>query len=470
MLYFFYGHIFYLLDIILQYISPLFLPFIGPKSKLFVTERLWAYQRHQLQELEKKLAQIGDSSRVFWLHISSAGELEQAIPICESLKETMLKRGSDAKFVVSYFSPSAKPFLNKVPSLVHSFALPLDTERSIKPLSKILGKRISAALFVRYEIWPCLMRSLKEEQIPSFLLGAVGRKTRTGVLAKLSALLQNSQYLLFRGIYAVSQKDRDFFLTVLASSTSTEVVLAGDPKWTRAKQRAAKKLQDLSETNPEGASDELLKHLLERQKREGSQIVVFGSPHAEEWKVLLDLVNEGHKKTLWVCAPPEIDSSSLKRLEDSAKKTNVLLSWASRQSLYASEPWNLLILDTMGQLADLYSISNIAVVGGGFDGQLHNTLEPAAFGVPVLCGNRISRAPEAEILLDNKALKVFSSPGELFQFLSSCSRVNKSKPFSSHLPPSAELEMLSLSAKEVFKSIPNTSEVVSRHILSCIRN
>jgi hypothetical protein len=122
----------------------------------------------------------------------------------------------------------------------------------------------------------------------------------------------------------------------------------------------------------------------------------------------------------------------------------------------------LILVDRTGFLAELYSLADAAIVGGGFDGQIHNTLEPAAHPVPVLVGHHLERSPEAEALVREGAARAFSSAEPLFQFLGGCVRVGEATG-TEGLPssPGAALVELRLRALELFKSIPSTSEVVS---------
>jgi 3-deoxy-D-manno-octulosonic-acid transferase len=124
------------------------------------------------------------------------------------------------------------------------------------------------------------------------------------------------------------------------------------------------------------------------------------------------------------------------------------------------------IIDLMGHLAEIYGLADVAIVGGGFDGNLHNCLEPAAQGIPVLFGSKHSRAPEAATLLEAQAAKTFEEPDAMFQFLKQCASVPVPTAGSSHGQDECQsvLARMALNASKLFESIPQTNEIVRTYL------
>lgn len=129
------------------------------------------------------------------------------------------------------------------------------------------------------------------------------------------------------------------------------------------------------------------------------------------------------------------------------------------------------IIDLMGHLAEIYGLADVAVVGGGFDGQLHNCLEPSARGVPVILGPRHERAPEAATLLGAGAAKTLETSAAMFQFLLQCVRVSRPVDRSSSEPGGhdAVLARMALRANELFESLPQTNEIMRASVGSLVR-
>ena len=248
------------------------------------------------------------------------------------------------------------------------------------------------------------------------------------------------------------------------TARKASLVHAGDPKWARAKERA-------EELRQRGLSERLapLASLCRAFQARGGKVFVFGSPHAEEHDVALRTAAlEG---ALVVYVPHDVTPAALTSLEDSIREAGLeprrLSEFDAGARLVAPLP-DLFLIDAMGLLAEIYALADVAIVGGGFDGQLHNTLEPAAHPVAVILGDRLSRAPEAEKLVLSGAARSFTSPEAMFQFLAACVRVADA-PQSLRVhenpggrPESHQLVELRRKALELFKRVPATSEVVSK--------
>jgi 3-deoxy-D-manno-octulosonic-acid transferase len=311
--------------------------------------------------------------------------------------------------------------------------------------------------FVRYDLWPGLLRAAKDGGVRVSLLAATTRGTRGGIFGALSGLRRRFVHGELDAVFTVDSID---VAPLAASAPRAVVVHAGDPKWARAKERA-EALRTRGLSTRLGALSSLCREFQAR----GGKVFVFGSPHAEEHGVALRCASlEG---ALVVYVPHDVAPASLAQLE--AEITAQGLQPARCHGLTRIEAPlpDIIVVDVMGLLAEIYSLADAAIVGGGFDGQVHNTLEPAAHPVAVLMGSSLTRAPEAQQLVASGAAQAFDSPEAMFQFLSACVRIGvASDEGVSPRPAQRQLVELRRRSLELFKCVPATSEVVSKTLFS----
>jgi 3-deoxy-D-manno-octulosonic-acid transferase len=401
---------------------------------------------------------------IYWFHVSSAGEMEQAIPVANTLHH---KKG--AFFFVTYYSPSARPFLKDFPGILEHSGLPLDIRKYYKMLFKVLP--IQKIFFVRYDIWPALFHVCKGMNIEINLISATLVKTKQGFSSLLSTLWNKRFYKYFSHIFAVSEEDREYFLKFLSQEN---IHLAGDPKWARAFDRVYGKFSK----NPPQEFAFFLNYCSAQKKVFNKKTLVFGSPHVVEHKIALKCI-ELKKHLFLIYVPHSVDLNNCKKLlkafSDAGWKVTLYSNLIKKIKKYGNDFYKykeenilndpfffyeVIIIDKMGLLANIYAVGEIAIVGGGFNGKIHNLLEPAACGVPILIGPYFSRADEAKKLAQVGALVSFQKSNDLFQFLVQWVRFTNEGNDSSH--PISHLGYSKTKTLELFKSIPDTSEIVLR--------
>lgn len=417
------------------------------------------------KQLTQTSAGVSHEPKIYWFHVASAGELEQAIPIARTLASNASE--SHCFFIVSYTSPSAKPFLKNFPnqSQMLSFALhPFSRHRILEIMDSLppLG-----LFFVRYDLWPSLIAAARSSGVPLYLIGATRTLVRGGVSAGLSARVKTLMLRDFSQIFALTTADAQFFETFLEHG---QVTVAGEPKWARAKERAHAKIPEESPVFALRKLTNLLK--LVHQK----PIVAFGSPHREEWAVLQRLLSEpGLTEGFTVIAAPhDVAPAEISRLRHqlSLPGVRVLRLSQAKGLVSEQEPFHPIVsherivwlIDLMGYLAEVYGTADLAVIGGGFDGGLHNCLEPAAQGIPVLFGANHSRAPEAKVLVEAEAARSFATTDELFQFLRHCVSVQGSDLLSTPRVKGATLPQMALNSAKLFESIPKTNQIIQAYL------
>jgi 3-deoxy-D-manno-octulosonic-acid transferase len=465
------------------------------KSKLrqFVSSRsttAWKETKKLCQHASDRAAAEGLD--LYWFHVASAGELEQAVPLARSL---LAQRRCG--FVVTYTSPSTEPFLPNVPGLLVSFPHPLFDEKRLQYAQKTLKPR--AVFLIRYDFWPSIFRVAKEHCTPLYLVGATAQKAATGIRAHLHILQRKSHYLRqFAHIFAISPNDAQ---ALSQTAGPNKVSMAGEPKWVRAKERAR---EPLPSNGPLPVARTALASFRAITQK---PVIIFGSPHREEWDICKMCIESAEAPFMIVVAPHDTDPTSIEKWTRSARGWGAqvvtlsqlapAIGQQSSQSIVPEDPEIdcnrteitrqvghanptlrlleraqmlpemgtkplVLIADGVGYLAQLYGLCDIAVVGGGFDGGLHNCLEPAAQGLATLFGNRFERAPEATVLIKNGAARSFATTIELFQFLNQCASV--SRPDASRGVGNQECARLSVHAVQLFEAVPDTSLIILQHL------
>ncbi|MFD0933259.1 3-deoxy-D-manno-octulosonic acid transferase [Psychroflexus salinarum] len=337
------------------------LKYASPKMRLFVEGRTnWITQLK---------SQVSENDKVIWFHAASLGEYEQAVPIIETLKQTH----PDHKIAVSFFSPSGYEVKKKDPKFDIITYLPLDTKKNAQQFLDILSPEI--AFFVKYEIWPNLMDVIQDRQLKTYLISGIFRPEQLYFkpMGKFMAEALSKFDHLF-----VQNEDS---LNLLTSHGFKRASISGDTRYDRVISQLAMKNQ-LDFMDDFTASGELT--------------MVFGSTWPEDLSIALDAINKAPTHIKLVIAPHQINTTQIQKLKKNITKKVICYSEIKDQNLQDCE---VLIIDTIGLLTKIYSYANLAYVGGGMGlSGLHNILEPAAFGIPIIIGKNYDKFPEAKML------------------------------------------------------------------------
>ncbi len=333
----------------------------NPKIRLFVKGRktVWGY-----------LEDFRDTDRpLIWIHTASLGEFEQGLPVLERLQD----RYPGHQYLISFFSPSGYEVKKAGVKGAGVCYLPLDTDKNARRWVNTL--RPELALFVKYEVWPNYFRALQEQEVPLFLISArftAGQSYFKNYGGFLRQALRRVTH-----IYVQDPESAQ----LLESIGITDVSVSGDTRFDRVAEIAARD-----------------NHLdfMEAFKR-GRTCLVAGSTWAEDERVILPLIREmAGPDSCFVIAPHQIDAKTIDGLMAALPEGSLRYSQRDAATLAAA---NILVVDTIGLLTRIYSYADLAYVGGGFATGLHNTLEPAVFGIPVLIGPNYEGFREAEALV-----------------------------------------------------------------------
>ncbi len=349
-----------------------------PKIKLFVQGRKEAFST-----LKNK---IQKNDKVIWVHAASLGEFEQGLPVIEKLKSTYPSH----KILITFFSPSGYEVKknNEIADAV--VYLPMDTRKSAKRFLAAVNP--SLAIFVKYEIWPNYLKVLKEKQVPTLLISAIFRKEQ--VFFKWYGGIMRKSLKAFTHFFVQDKSS----VALLESIKLNNVTLSGDTRFDR--------VSEILE------SDNNLTFM--EQFKANETCLVAGSTWPEDEEIIVKYINESPKPLKVVIAPHNINADHIQSLKKSILKRAVLYSEAENDAISANE---VIIVDTIGLLTKIYSYADIAYVGGAFATGLHNTLEPAVFGIPIIIGPDYKGFNEAENLVDRAGILVTKSYDEFTSVL-----------------------------------------------------
>ena len=308
-----------------------------------------------------------------WIHVSSVGEFEQARPLIERLKV----KGERLKIVLTFFSPSGYELRKNYDKVDAVYYLPFATRRNAKRFLDSLQP--SKAIFVKYEFWPAYLRELKKRNISTYNISAIFRENQ------LFFRPWGKWYLnllrCFTHIFVQDGPSR----ALLAKHGITNVSITGDTRFDRVKAVMENGL---------GANNERLAPI-QHFTAGCEQVIVAGSTWPKDEELLVRYLNE-HPSTKLVLVPHEIDEEHLHFIFNLFQGRFVRYTRATRNSMQHA---NVLVIDTIGLLSSIYRFGQVAYIGGGFGVGIHNTIEAAVYGVPVIFGPNYLHFREAKGLI-----------------------------------------------------------------------
>lgn len=330
------------------------------------------------ENLDKNLVA---SDKTIWLHAASLGEYEQGLPVLEELK----RRYTSHKILLTFFSPSGYE-IKKDSDVADVVAyLPLDTPRKAKKFIEIVNPEL--AIFIKYEIWPNYLSELEKNNVPILLVSAHFKKSQ--IYFKPFGGFMRKTLRKFSKIFVQNKESKSLLLSIEIDN----VQLSGDTRFDRVS-------QILNREN----------HLDFMDKFKGaSTCFVAGSTWPEDEEILLEFINQSEGIKV-VIAPHKIKTGHITSLKASINKTTAIYSQYEDLDL---SNFDVLLIDNVGLLTKIYSYADVAYVGGGFKTGLHNTLEPAVFGIPVLIGPNFDGFVEAEFLVKNGGILSVQNKKEL---------------------------------------------------------
>lgn len=347
----------------------------SPKIKLFIDGR-----KNVFSILEEK---IKATDKTMWFHAASLGEYEQGLPVIEKIKE----KYPFHKIVVTFFSPSGYEVRKNNTVADVTIYLPLDTKKNAKRFLKLVHPE--KAFFIKYEFWLNYLKELETSKTPTYLI---------------SGIFRDSQMFFkwYGGFYRKALKAFTYFFVQNESSKQkieaigfNNVIVSGDTRFDRV--------------NAILERDNSLDYI-EKFKNNQTTIII-GSSWPKDEVLVAEYINQAPDNVKFIIAPHNIKAEQISNLKSQITKSSVLFS--EKDNLDLSN-YSVFIIDTIGLLTKIYSYGTIAYVGGGFGNPgIHNILEPATFGIPIIIGPNFSNFAEAVELVKLKGCSVISNSDEL---------------------------------------------------------
>ncbi|HEY1023843.1 MAG TPA: glycosyltransferase N-terminal domain-containing protein [Sphingobacteriaceae bacterium] len=310
---------------------------------------------------------VDTSERSIWFHFASLGEFEQGRPVLEQLK----KKRPNSKVVITFFSPSGYEIRKDYALADHVFYLPLDTQKNASEFIRLINPEI--AVFTKYEFWHHYFRTLHEKNIPLFLISAIFRKDQ--IFFKWYGSLQRKTLHYVSHFFTQTNDSKE----LLKSIGIFNATVAGDTRFDRV---------------AENAQNAMYLPIFEAFGK-GKRVFVGGSTWPEDEDLLRGLASK-HPDWKFIVAPHEIQQARIEMIEQKFPSA-IRYSRITESSQPIDE--QTVIIDNIGMLASLYRYGNVAFIGGGFGAGIHNTLEAAAFGLPVIFGPKHEKFQEAKDLI-----------------------------------------------------------------------
>ncbi|MBL7473968.1 3-deoxy-D-manno-octulosonic acid transferase [Robertkochia sediminum] len=320
---------------------------------------------------------IKADDKVIWFHAASLGEFEQGLPVMEQTRRDYPSH----KIVLTFFSPSGYEVRKNTPVGDVVCYLPLDTRANAKRFLDLVHPEL--VVFVKYEFWPNYLKELHSRNINTLLISAIFRPDQA--FFKGYGKFMRSSLKAFTHMFVQDEGSEK----LLQRIGFNEVTVSGDTRFDRVGEIL------LRDNNLE---------FMERFKGE-SLLFVAGSTWPEDEEVILPfLIKDTYTDVKYVIAPHNIKPKAMAELTREAGQGAVRYTAMEGEDLAAAR---VLILDTIGVLTKVYSYADIAYVGGGMGSTgLHNTLEPAVFGIPVITGPHYKGFREAELMVENGGITV----------------------------------------------------------------
>ncbi|MEO8150024.1 MAG: glycosyltransferase N-terminal domain-containing protein [Bacteroidia bacterium] len=344
----------------------------------------WRKGRIDLLKNIKQTLKNNNENRI-WFHCSSLGEFEQGKPVIEAVR----KEFPDHKIVLTFFSPSGYEQKKNDPLVDYVFYLPLDGPLNSKRFIDLI--KPTAAFFVKYEFWHFYIYYLRQQKIPCYYFSCLFRPSQT--FFQFYGRFSKNMLQRITHIFVQNQDS----LVLLYKNSISNVTVSGDTRFDRVYENSlsTKKFPDVE------------------QFIQNKKVLVAGSTWQADERILSELINQtGDYK--FIIVPHQINNVKIQSLISSIKKKSIRYSQLKTENANDAD---VLIIDNVGMLSSLYQYATITYIGGGFGAGIHNTLEAAVFGKPLIFGPRYQQFQEAiDLIKSNGAFSISDFSGLNYHF------------------------------------------------------
>ncbi len=345
--------------------------------------RMWVNGLKDWKANLKSAVNPGD--RNIWIHCASLGEFEQGRPLIEMLK----KERPDVRIILTFFSPSGYEVRKKYALADYVCYLPADTPRNAREFISAVNPAL--VIFVKYEFWSNIIREISERNIPLYLISAIFRPDQH--FFKWYGTFFRKVLACFTHFFVQDNES----MKLLSGIGIKNVTVTGDTRFDRVAR--------IAETAKEIHQVKLF--------RGDEKLFLSGSSWPGDEAILCEYINRYPGRMKWIFAPHEIEPDNIDRLEKLLTTTVIRYSQFSEKAAEA----RVMIIDNIGMLSSAYRYASVAEVGGGFGAGIHNILEAACWGIPVIFGPNYGKFREAKELIDLGGARSFVNYAEFSEIL-----------------------------------------------------
>ncbi|TGD80619.1 3-deoxy-D-manno-octulosonic acid transferase [Hymenobacter wooponensis] len=331
-------------------------------------------------------ALLHETAPLAWFHCASLGEFEQGRPLMEAYAAQYPQH----KIVLTFFSPSGYEVRQNWPGAAYVFYLPLDTAANARAFLDAVRPRL--AVFVKYEFWYYFLTELHRRQIPTISVSAIFRPEQS-FFRPWGGFFRR---ILGRFTHIFTQNDES--VRLLREAGLTQASKAGDTRFDTVVRTAAAPPRSLP--------------LVEAFVQDRAPVFIIGSSWPEDLPALTPLLQQYQQQLRFIVAPHEISETNLRLVEQALPGQVVRYSQADAATVGQSR---VLLMDNVGLLSQLYRFGQYAYIGGAFGKGLHNTLEAAAFGLPLFFGPTYGKFQEAKDLVALNCAFPIQQPNDLLR-------------------------------------------------------
>lgn len=351
---------------------------------------LWKKGRKNI--LHRIRTAVEGSSPVIWMHCASLGEFEQGRPVLEQLR----KQYPGNRLLLTFFSPSGYEIRKNYNGADWVFYLPLDTPGNMERFVEAVQP--SLVIFVKYEYWYHALHELSKRQIPAILISAIFKAD--SVFFKWYGTLHRKMLAFFNHIFVQDAESKNRLSQMMEAA---KITVAGDTRFDR-----------VAEIVDSFEPIEAVEHFVGTNR-----LLVAGSTWPDDEKMLAKLVEKENANSSLIIAPHEITESHIKFLLSLFPGALLFSDLKENDTSEDETNSNILIINNIGMLSSLYYYADICYIGGGFNKSgIHNTLEAAVYGKPVIFGPNYQKFKEAITLKEKGGGFSYNSDKELIEIVS----------------------------------------------------
>ena len=369
----------------MSFLYQIFISLFGLAIKIFATfnDKSAKFVKGRISWRINLIKGLKGIQNPIWIHCSSLGEFEQGRPVIEAL------RNQGESILLTFFSPSGYEHKKDYKGVDFVSYLPIDSQTNAQSFLEIVQPK--AVIFIKYEFWFNYIIEIDKKSIPIYLISGIFR--------------ENQYFFKIYGKWFAKKLQRFSYFFVqnetseilLKSIGVTNIKVSGDTRFDRV---------------IEGAENPINLRILDAFSK-GHLTIVAGSTWEEDELLLKQLLEEKIFDGKLIIAPHDVDDSRIAQIEKTFSETCLRYSKYNEENREAQ----VLIIDKIGILSNAYQYADIAIIGGGFGKGIHNTLEAAIFGLPVLFGPIYANFQEAKDMVVNKSAFSFSKFDELKQHI-----------------------------------------------------